>query len=108
MADVTVEDVLESMFKLSTKDQARVAAAATESVRRRLEAQEEEAEEETVSLAGDLYEIAANLGKHPMTGREIIAAGLTGGWEDLGISDSVEWLKAQRAKFEDKGSWLED
>jgi hypothetical protein len=108
MADVTVEDVFESLLKLSTAEQARLIAQGMEVLRQKLEAQEAETEEEMVSLAGDLYEIAANLGKHPMTGREIIAAGLTGGWEDVGITDSVKWLKAQRAKFEDKGPWPED
>lgn len=108
MADVTVEDVFESLLKLSTAEQAQLIARGMDVLRQKLEAQEAETEQETVSLAGDLYEIASNLGKHPMTGREIIAAGLTGGWEDLGINDSVEWLAAQRAKFEDRGSWLED
>jgi hypothetical protein len=34
----------------------------------------------------------------PMTGHEIVAAGLVGGWEDLEITDSVEWVEEQRRK----------
>ena len=34
----------------------------------------------------------------PMTGSEIVKAGLTGGWEGLGITDSVEWVEEQRRK----------
>ena len=34
----------------------------------------------------------------PMTGAEIIAAGLTGGWADQGITDSVAWVEEQRRK----------
>lgn len=32
----------------------------------------------------------------PMTGAEIVAAGLTGAWEHRGIEDSVEWVEQQR------------
>jgi hypothetical protein len=32
----------------------------------------------------------------PMTGAEIVVAGLTDGWEEMGITDSVEWLQEQR------------
>lgn len=38
----------------------------------------------------------------PMTGAEIIAAGLTGAWEDRGIEDSVEWVEQQRQARREK------
>jgi hypothetical protein len=41
----------------------------------------------------------------PMTGAEIVAAGLTGGWEHLGIEDSVEWLNEQKRKRNQKRKW---
>ncbi len=41
----------------------------------------------------------------PMTGAEIVAAGLTGGWEEMGITDSVEWLEEQRRKRRKKLEW---
>jgi hypothetical protein len=34
----------------------------------------------------------------PMSGSEMVKAGLTGGWEHLGITDSVEWVEEQRRK----------
>jgi hypothetical protein len=30
------------------------------------------------------------------TGAEIVAAGLTGGWQDMNITDSVAWVEEQR------------
>jgi hypothetical protein len=35
-------------------------------------------------------------GASPMSGAEIVAAGLTGGWEELGIEDPVAWVEAMR------------
>jgi len=32
----------------------------------------------------------------PMTGAEIVKAGLVGGWEDEGIDDSALWVEEQR------------
>ena len=34
----------------------------------------------------------------PMSGSEMIKAGLTGGWEDLRITDPIEWVERQRRK----------
>jgi len=34
----------------------------------------------------------------PMTGAEIVASGLLGGWEDEGIADSAAWVEEQRRK----------
>ena len=50
-------------------------------------------------------EIAEMLTPKPLTGREIVEAGLTGAWADMGIEDSVEWLKEQRAKRSRKLKW---
>jgi hypothetical protein len=47
-------------------------------------------------------EIAAFMQVEPLTGAEIVAAGLTGGWEHMGITDSVEWLREQRLKRHSK------
>ena len=41
----------------------------------------------------------------PKTGAEIVAAGHTGGWEDYGISDSVEWVEEQRRKRREQREW---
>jgi hypothetical protein len=34
----------------------------------------------------------------PKTGKEIVEHGLVGGWEDMGITDSVAWVEEQRRK----------
>ena len=34
----------------------------------------------------------------PMTGAEIVKAGLVGGWEGTGISDGASWVDEQRSK----------
>jgi hypothetical protein len=41
-------------------------------------------------------ELAEALRIEPLTGAEMIAAGLTGGWEGAGIEDSIEWVARQR------------
>lgn len=41
-------------------------------------------------------ELAEALKIEPLTGAEMIAAGLTGGWEDAGITDGAEWVERQR------------
>lgn len=34
----------------------------------------------------------------PTSGADVIAAGLTGGWQDMGITDPVAWVEEQRRK----------
>ncbi|MBL8152994.1 MAG: hypothetical protein JNM70_02320 [Anaerolineae bacterium] len=41
-------------------------------------------------------EIKALLTFTPTSGADIVAAGLTGGWEDMGITDPVAWVEEQR------------
>jgi hypothetical protein len=43
-------------------------------------------------------EINSALKVEPMTGAEIVASGLLGGWEDEGITDSAAWVEEQRRK----------
>ena len=47
-------------------------------------------------------EIQELLRFRPMTGAEIVAAGLTGGWEDQGITDSVTWVEEVRRKARER------
>lgn len=42
---------------------------------------------------------------HPMTTQEIVEAGLFGGWEDMQIQDSLEWVQRQRAKTRGRNTW---
>jgi hypothetical protein len=50
-------------------------------------------------------EIRELLRHEPMTGAEIVAAGLTGGWKDLSISDGAAWVEEQRRKRREKRGW---
>lgn len=50
-------------------------------------------------------EIAEMIRPDPKTGAEIVALGHTGGWEHLGITDSLTWVEAQRRKRRAKRGW---
>jgi hypothetical protein len=41
----------------------------------------------------------------PKTGTEIVAAGLTGAWQDMDITDPVAWVERQRRKQRDASRW---
>lgn len=41
----------------------------------------------------------------PLTGAEIVARGLLGGWEDMGIIDSAEWVNEQKRNHRKKFDW---
>lgn len=43
----------------------------------------------------------------PKSGKEIVESGLIGGWEHMGIEDSVEWVNQLRKKEEERrdNSW---
>lgn len=43
--------------------------------------------------------------KEPLTGKEMVEQGYIGGWEDMGIEDSVAWLAQQKAKRRNKYQW---
>ncbi len=50
-------------------------------------------------------EIEAMSHIEPKTGAEIVAAGHVGGWEDYGITDTVEWIEEQRRKRQANSQW---
>jgi hypothetical protein len=56
-----------------------------------------EDEDRNVPIWSD-EELEEALRVEPMAGAEIVAAGLTGGWESLGIADSEEWVRELRRK----------
>jgi hypothetical protein len=41
----------------------------------------------------------------PKSGKEIVEQGLVGGWEDMGITDSVAWVEEQRRKRRERNRW---
>ncbi len=50
-------------------------------------------------------EIRQSMQPEPMTGAEIIAAGLTGGWKDENIVDGAAWVQEQRRKRREQRGW---
>jgi hypothetical protein len=62
------------------------------------------AESESETWAeGELEQLMAEY--HPLSTREFVEAGLFGGWEDMGIEDSLEWVQQQRAKTKNRSTW---
>lgn len=53
----------------------------------------------------DDSELDELLTSQPLTGEEIAAQGLLGGWEDLRIEDSSEWVNNQRRQRREKRGW---
>ena len=47
-------------------------------------------------------ELAEALRIEPLTGAEIVAAGLTGGWKEAGIDDSLRWVEEQRHRRQEE------
>ncbi|MFW5771746.1 MAG: hypothetical protein ACOCZH_00380 [Phototrophicaceae bacterium] len=50
-------------------------------------------------------ELAELLTSEPLTGAEIVAAGLTGSWADLEIADGATWVQEQRRKHRERNQW---
>jgi hypothetical protein len=50
-------------------------------------------------------DVEAALKVEPLTGAEIVEAGLLGGWEEQGISNSDAWLEEQRRQRRGQRSW---
>lgn len=50
-------------------------------------------------------ELAVLIDPHPLSGAEIIAAGLTGTWADGDIQDGAEWVNVQKAERQHKTQW---
>jgi hypothetical protein len=50
-------------------------------------------------------DVESALKVEPLTGAEIVQAGLLGGWEDQGISDSDAWLEEQRRRRRGQRPW---
>ncbi|MAS32442.1 MAG: hypothetical protein CL610_00460 [Anaerolineaceae bacterium] len=46
--------------------------------------------------------------QEPLSGAEIVARGLTGGWKNLDIEDSTAWVEAQKRKRRERHQWQQD
>ena len=50
-------------------------------------------------------ELSELLTVEPMTGREIVEAGLTGGWRDLDVEDGAVWVEKRRQAQHERHQW---
>ena len=50
-------------------------------------------------------EVGAALTIEPLTGAEIVAMGLLGGWAEEGITDGQEWVEARRRERRERRQW---
>lgn len=96
---MTVNDILQQVKALSPQERDELVT--------RLLAMQQEApsrvEDEDADWSED--ELAELLQIRPMTGAEIVAAGLTGGWADLDIPDGATWVEEQRRKRRERHQW---
>jgi beta-lactamase class D len=99
MADLPFDEIVELALQLSPGEQARLMERLAASVR---EVLDESGEKVTDDEPLTDEEIAEMLKVEPMTGTEIVAAGLTGGWADMGITDGAEWVNEQKRKRKEK------
>ncbi len=95
-----LEELVDRALRLPPEDQAKLVTRIVTAMSR---LGETEYTEDVEPLTNE--EIAEMLRPEPMTGAEIVAAGLTGGWADLGIPDGAEWVQEQRRKRREKRGW---
>lgn len=95
------DDVLEQALELPPAEKARLMERLAAAIQD--EFIEHEATTDEVLWTGD--ELVEMMQPEPMTGAEIVAAGLTGSWSDMGISGGGEWVNAQKQKRKDKRRW---
>jgi len=87
---MTVDEIMEQVKALSPQDR--------ETLAQRIQAM-------TADETWDEAELDALLTVDPMTGREIVAAGLTGGWRDMDIPDGAAWVEARRRTQRENRKW---
>jgi hypothetical protein len=84
------DQVVEAALQLSVVEQARLmkrqAAAMQESLQDSPSEEVAWTDEELIALRNSV----------PMTGAEIVAAGLLGGWSDEGIEDGAAWVNERK------------
>jgi hypothetical protein len=106
MSKTTFKHVLEQALELEPEEQLHLAEELTGRIRV-LIAQRKSSVPDSTSEDAPLTEaeLAELLRSEPMTGAEIIAAGLTGTWADLGIEDGAEWVNEQKRKRRERNKW---
>jgi hypothetical protein len=88
---MTVHELYKQAQELSPQERAELAQLLLESVQDLNEWTDEE--------------VAELLKIEPMTGAEIVAAGLTGAWESENLPDGGEWREQQQKKRSERRKW---
>lgn len=86
---MTIEEIVEQVKELSPAER--------EELSRQIQAMNSEVWDED--------ELEELLTVEPMTGREIVAAGLTGGWRDLDVEDGAAWVEKRRRAQRERRKW---
>ncbi len=105
MGDIEFEQVVDLALRLSTAEQARLIERLASAMHETLVIDDHAGDQEHIEPAWTDEEIAEMMKIEPMTGAEIVAAGLTGTWADLGITDGAEWVNEQRREGQEKNQW---
>ena len=99
MSNMTYDDLKLWALNLPLEEQLALVEALVGALRREMTV----GDDAPVEWSDD--ELAELLTPEPMTGAEIVAAGLTGGWADQGIPDGAAWVEAQRRKRRERHQW---
>ncbi len=106
MADMPFEEVLNNALQLDSAELARLMERLASALHERLA---ENTADEGAADAIEAYtpeEVVEMLrpGKK-LTFDELIEQGILGGWADMGINDSEEWIQTQRRKRWERNQW---
>jgi endonuclease YncB( thermonuclease family) len=101
MNKATFEDVLEQALELEPDEQTRLVEQLMDAART-VRPLPRTAADDSPDLDDELAEL---LRSEPMTGAEIVAAGLAGTWADLGIRDGAVWVNEQKQKRRKRNQW---
>jgi hypothetical protein len=106
MGKTTFKHVLEQALELEPEEQLHLAEELTGRIRVLIAERKPsvpKVDPEDAPLTED--ELKELLRSEPMTGAEIIAAGLTGTWADLDIEDGAEWVNEQKRRRQERNRW---
>jgi hypothetical protein len=102
MSDIPFDEVVNLALQLSPAEQAHLMERLAASVHDSLTHPVDATPDATPWTAEEIAELTQI---EPMTGTEIVAAGLTGGWADMDITDGAEWVNEQKRKRKAKHNW---
>jgi len=100
MASAELEQIYQMVDNLNPREKQLVVKHINDSTK---SSEETESSKEPPFTAEEIKEMLKP--KEALTGKEMVERGFIGGWEDMGIEDSVEWLEQQKARRRNKHQW---